>query len=218
MLNRIRNIEPGTDFKKAGKFKRFDSAAQLIRSNFISISDSKEFSPALKFLAKHNWKLINLKFSGAESIIVSLGVGSYEISTLIDLLNITNLDFLNYDVTTQYVETGKTHSYTASFKSFLTGIKTVEEPHHADLNPLDILFERYAALRMDTELTQNDGPLIRNLSADIKKELEELFDYINKIFLTFISKLTLSKKIESFGNNKYVEQSVLLLSIKALKD
>jgi hypothetical protein len=218
MLNRIRNIEPGSDYRKAGKFKGFGNSTKLISSSFINISDSKDFSPSLEFLAKVNWKLINLKFKSKESLFLALKYGNYEFSTEIDLLDQSYLTSLIYDVATTIKERGIENRITATFTTPVTYDKDINEISSNSLAPLDTMFERYDSLNIDYELKQSDGSLIENLVIDIQKELEELFDYINKIFLTFIKKLIQLPKMEKFDSESYSDGSVILKSIKAITD
>ncbi len=214
MLNRIRNIEPGSDYKKAGKFKGFGDSDKIISHTNFNISDSKDLSPALEFLAKINWKLINLKFKSKKSISLTLKFARYEISTVIDLLELSNLENFVYEISTQSFLEGKSRTYLAKFKSNFTHTSGITDLSNADLSPLDTLFERYRSLRFNTELKQSDKLFMNNLLTDIQKELEELFDYINKIFLTFISKLTQLPRIDNFDSKDYLEQLVTLISIK----
>ncbi len=214
MLNRIRNIEPGSDYRKAGKFKGFGDSDKIIGHTQFSISDSKDLSPALEFLSKINWKLINLKFESKKNISLTLKFANYEISTVIDLLELSNLENFVYDISTQSFFDGKSRAYLAKFKSNITHAAGITDLSNADLTSLDTLFERYRSLRFDTELKQSDKLFINNLLTDIQKELEELFDYINKIFLTFISKLTQLPRIDNFDSKDYLEQLVTLISIK----
>lgn len=213
MLNRIRNIEPGSDYRKAGKFKGFGDSDKIIGQSNFSISDSKDLSPALEFLAKINWKLINLKFKSKKSISLTLKIANYEISTVVDLLELSNLENFIYDITTQSSIEGNSSTYLAKFKSNITRIIEISDLSNADLTPLDTLFERYHSLNFDTGLHQSDKLFIKNLLTDIQKELEELFDYLNKIFLTFIRKLTQLPRIDNFASKEYLEQVVTLISI-----
>ena len=214
MLNKIRNIKPGSDYRKAGKFKGFENATRLIESSLINISDSKQLSPALKFLAKNNWKLINLKFNNNENLLLTLKIGDYEFTTLIDVLNFSNIENLSYDITVQFDDDEKKIKYQAKFISHITYSEDTPDFSNINLTPLETLFERYVSLNIYTELNQTDSSLIKSLVIDIKKELEILFDYINEIFLTFICKLTQLPKIEKFGSENYSEQSVTLIQIK----
>jgi hypothetical protein len=115
MLNRIRNIEPGSDYRKAGKFKGIGNSSRFISSSFINISDSKDFSPALEFLARVSWKLINLKFKSKESLFLALKFGKYEFSTEIDLLNQNYLNTLVYDVILEKNDGSSKNKFVARF-------------------------------------------------------------------------------------------------------
>lgn len=218
MLNKIRNIEPGSDYRKAGKFKGLGNNTKLIGSSLINISDSKDFSPALEFLAGVNWKLINLKFKSKESLFLDLKYDNYEFSTEIDLINQSYLTSLTYDISVVTKEGTEIRKLFARIAAPVLHEKNNYEIESKNFTPLNTLFERYDSLEIDTELRQSDGSLIENLVIDIQKELVDLFDYINKIFLTFIAKLIQLPKVGEFDSEDYSDGSVILKSIKAVTD
>ncbi len=216
MLRSIRNIEPGSDFRKAGKFDRFGNMKSIVNSRFGIISDSKEFSPALDYLAQSNCKLANLKISN-DNIIVTLKIDEFEISTSLDLLDILSVKELNYEVTKTNGEGSGTKACAAEIKSYLSskviGSRTVK----FNLDALRTLFNNYLSLNTNAELTRTDTTIIKNLTDDIKPELEELFGHINKIFLTFTGKLISKPVIDSIANAGYINKSIELISIKTVK-
>lgn len=215
MLNKIRNIEPGTDYKRAGKFKSYGNSAKIIDSSLISISDSKEFSPALEFLASISWKLKSIKFIDKDRITLSLKIKNYEISTVLDLVNLSGNDKINYEIISELDVDSTKRKFQAKFSSLIYFDKGASDTSQINLAPLDTLFERFASLRISSVLKYSDTTLTGNLVEDIKKELEELFGYINKIFLTFIRKLLQLPNVEVFESKNYLEEPFTLVSINS---
>lgn len=215
MLNKIRNIEPGTDYNRTGKFKGYENSSRIVDSSLISISDSKEFSPALEFLAKINWKLKTIKFIDKDRIILALRIKKYEISTVLDLVNIFSIKEIKYDIVCEIDEYGSQKSYSAKFNSLVFTDKTFNPNSPVNLEPLDNLFEHFTSLKINSVLKQSDTTLVKNLVEDIRKELEELFGYINEIFLTFVRQLLQLKNKGVSETKNFYEESVTLISINS---
>lgn len=213
MLNKIRNIEPGADYNRSGKYKGYENSSRIIDSSLISISDSKEFSPALAFLAKIKWKLTNIKFIDKDRITLTLKIKNYEISTVIDLVNLSEIEEISYTIVSEPEEGRSEKKYLAKIRSRVLFDKDIDDSVEVNLEPIDILFERFASLRISSELKQSDTTLIKNLIEDIKKELGEIFGYINKIFLTFIRKLLQLPNVGVSELKNYIDESVTLISI-----
>jgi hypothetical protein len=218
MLNKIRNIELGSEYNRKGNYKGFGNVSRIIDSSLFTISDSKDFSPALEYLEKVNWKLVNLNFRSKENMMISFKFGKYEICTIVDITNLSSIQSFEYEISKQSENPHKNISYVAKFNSPLKGEKEINEFLGVDLSPLNKLFDRYEVLDISIELKQTDHSLIQSLIYDITKEIEDLFDYVNKVFLTFLQKLVQMPKIEKTDSERYFKRSVTLVSIKSATD
>jgi|GEM_PF-6815777 len=213
MLNKIRNIEPGADYNRSGKYKGYENSSRIIDSSLISISDSKEFSPALAFLARIKWRLTNIKFIDKDRITLTLNIKNYEISTVLDLVNLSATEEITYNIVSKLEVDGSEKKYLAKINSLVFYNNGLDESFQVNLEPMDTLFERFASLRINSELRQSDTTLIKNLVEDIKKELGELFGYINKIFLIFTRKLLQLQNVGVLESKNDVGELITLISI-----
>ncbi len=86
MLERIVTIESGFDFRKPqGRSKQFDKAFAHAVDNRIIGSDSANLSPAAVFLQRMHWRLIKLKQSSSEKVLLHFLVDDIEFETDLEL-------------------------------------------------------------------------------------------------------------------------------------
>jgi len=129
------------------------------------------------------------------------------------LVNLSATEEITYNIVSKLEVDGSEKKYLAKINSLVFYNNGLDESFQVNLEPMDTLFERFASLRINSELRQSDTTLIKNLVEDIKKELGELFGYINKIFLIFTRKLLQLQNVGVLESKNDVGELITLISI-----
>ena len=134
------------------------------------------------------------------------------------MVNLSGIKEINYEIICELNVDNSNKKYLAKINSLLYFDKNANDSYRVNLTHLDTLFERFSSLKINSVLKYSDTTLIRNLIEDIKKELEELFGYINKIFLCFVRKLLQLPDPGVFESKNYYEESFTLVSINSVSE
>ena len=211
MLNKIQKLNQSTDYNNSKRNYYYkQTSIQSIPNKNIE-GDTKIFSPVINFLQRIDWKLSNLLYNKEESIYISFRIAGYEFSTTINLIDISNTNYINYKIISK-TEEESPDKIIAQFKVGIINIKKIFSIKKIDLKPFDIFFHILSTLN-NININAN-YTLLNNLFQEVKNDLYKEFNKINVNFIIFIQKL-ISLPIASIFNDKtYKDDLVILENIK----
>lgn len=189
MLGRILNISTNPDLKQQRKSHGFGKYFAGGYSHRTDVHDSVTLSPALLYLNEKKWCLKEISQSPNEKMLLVFLVSGLEFSTTVDLLNISYIDRLKYDVLKEREYNGEKTKALAHFSTDVNIHSFNEFDDIIEFKGFKIFFDRLFLLDMDCELNATESKVIHNLLDGIKDEIRYEFDYINSGILTFIEKL-----------------------------
>ncbi len=203
MLDKISNISAGSEYGRSVNTGSFNGLIGGVYNKKIGSHDSVNISPALKFLNQVNWKLKDFKHVVNEKLSLSFLVSDLEFQTTIDLVNILNINSVEYRIIKERKGTNwKSRTY-LDIVSIPDKIKYSEEPYLINFSALNLLFQRIFDINVFNEITDKDRFLIEELLRDIKFGINDEFNYLNSFLFTFVDKLTgikIVKREEVNGN------------------
>jgi len=189
MLGKIINISTNPDLRQQRRshgFGKFFAGGYLHRE---LVHDSVTLSPALLYLNEIKWQLKEINNSSNEKMVLVFIVAGLEFSTTIDMLDISYLEGLNYDVLKEREHNGEKTKALAQFSAKVNYHSFEEFENIIEFKGFKIFFDRLFLLDMDCELNAYESKAINNLLDGINERICDEFDYINSGILTFIEKL-----------------------------
>lgn len=211
MLNRIQKLNQSTDYNNSKRNRYYKKVSTQSISNRKIEGDTKIFSPVINFLQRINWKLLNLVYNKEESIFISFSIEEYEFSTAINLLNISNINYINYKIISRIKE-GSPDKITAQVKTGIINIKENIVIKDIELKPFNIFFHSLKSLNnLDINTNYN---LLNNLFQEVKNDMYKEFNKINSNFIVLIQKLVDLPISSIFDDKSYKDDMVILENIK----
>jgi len=189
MLGKIINISTNPDLRQPRKSHGFGKFFAGGYSHSTDVHDSVTLSPALLYLNEIKWQLKVINHSSNEKLMVVFIAAGLEFSTTIDMLDISYIDRLNYDVLKEREHNGEKTKALAHFSAKVNYHGFDEFENVIEFKGFKIFFDRLFLLDMDCELNASESKAIDNLLDGINDRICDEFDYINSGILTFIEKL-----------------------------
>ena len=214
MLNKINNISAGSEYSKSSRQAAFNGSIAAGYSRRADMYDSVDISPALQFLNNVKWRLKEFKHSANEKLFLDFIISDIEFQTTLDLVNITSLTELNYNLIkneNSEIQSGKIFTDLASK---LGEIRYDKQPELINFSATNVFFSRVLDLRIYRELNSADAYVINELVRGITNGIKNEFDLLNNQIFIFLDKL-INVKVES--HNKAMADFNEAITIKSIK-
>ncbi len=213
MLAKILNITPNSGFKNSSKSPELMKYIRGNSSALFSVNDSVNFSPAIQFLTRIEWQLKELSKTVNEKLLLTFCISDLEFRVIIDLATVSRISFITYEI--QRTKTGNTNEKVLLVLTSILSELTYEENEVLiRLNTLNKLFDRFEQLKLTDELSGVDISTLGYISDDLTPYLQTEFDYINKLLLVFIEKLTGKKTFGGTIKNETREAAIIIEKMK----
>lgn len=213
MLDKIKNIESGSDYRGAGsQFLLKKNPYQRHYSRAAEVQDSVNISPALLFLNQINWKLKDFKHEANERMFIDFIVSNIEFQTNIEIVSLNSLHTLNYNIIKENKRQNN-EKILAQLSVRLDGVDYERNDLIVDFNTMHVFLERLFRLNIQTELNMGDSMALKNLLDGLMTGLKDELDHVNSLLFIFFDKLTGIK----LKNEDRLENMPEPVSIKRIK-
>lgn len=190
MLDKIKNIESGSDYRGPGsQFLLNKNPNQRHFSRGTELHDSVNISPALLFLNQINWKLKDFKHEVNERMFIDFIVSNIEFQTNIEIVSLNSLHSLNYNIIKENKEE-RNQKILAQLSVRLDRIDYERNDLIVDFNTMHVFLERLFKLNVKTELNMGDSVALKNLLDGLMTGIKDEFDHVNSLLFIFFDKLT----------------------------
>lgn len=213
MLAKILNITPNSGFKSSSKSPELMKYIRGNNSAYFSVNDSVDFSPAIQFLARIEWQLKELSKTVNEKLLITFCISNLEFRVVIDLATLNRISFITYEI--HRAKTGNINEKVLLvLTSILSDLTYEENDVLIQPNTLNKLFDRFEQLNLTDELSGVDTSTLAYIADDLTSYLQTEFDYINKLLLVFVEKLTGNKLFGGVTQIKNKDAAIIIEKMK----
>lgn len=186
MLEKIVNINPGSDYKKAAGNPKYYKKVNTFHFSGSMSNDSLYISPATSFLSSLGWKLKKLQ-KDSEKIYLLFELDGFEFETNLFLADLNQQVKIDYKVKKNIhgfaTEIIVTVSISAPIQSSVEKID-----YNIKLNALAKFFEQFKSISVKKPNIITEHDVIESMVSDHKKSITSEFNNVNKCIINFLEK------------------------------
>ncbi|NMB82604.1 MAG: hypothetical protein GYA14_12385 [Ignavibacteria bacterium] len=199
MLEKVVNINPGSDYKKSTGNPKYYKKVSGYQFATTSANDTLYISPATALLASLGWKIKKLN-KDSEKIQILFEVDELDFEASIFVFELNQHPKIDYKVSKKI----KRFAYDIIVTGFFsTTLKSNQDEIVNDIkvNGLNKFFNQFESPRFKKTSTITDFNVIETLLYDLRKEINNEFDLINNCFIKFLEKYISFKPINNIASD-----------------
>lgn len=208
MLEKVLNINPGSDYKKATGNPKYYKKVSGYQMSMNSANDTLYISPATSLLASLGWKIKKLN-RDSEKIQIQFELDEIDFEASIFVFELNQHPKIDYKVVKK-VNRFASDVIVALFLSAPVKSLTDDITSDVKFNVLKRFFLQFESPRFKKATTIDDSNIIETLLFDFRKEITNEFNLINNCFIKFLEKYI---SFKSMNQNALDDEGVIIKSI-----
>lgn len=214
MLEKIVNINAGSDYKNSTKPGKYSVAGRYLSDYQTHSNDSVTISPASSFIAKIHWRLKHVK-KEVNKVEITFDFDNFEFHTVISPTELSQNPYFNYHIKKNLDGLMPKGELNLTVSSALGNISHEFEIKDK-LSILSSFVEETLMIGGDKYLLNESDYSVNKIFYALVNGLRPEFEYLNNCLIIFFEKLMTSKI--SIPNNADIHDNVLVLKNYLIKN
>lgn len=208
MLEKVVNINPGSDYKKSTGNPKYYKKVSGYQFTATSANDTLYISPATSLLASFGWKIKKLN-KDSDKIQIHFELDGLSFEATFNVLELNQHQQAEYKISRKV----NRFAYDVTVTSFISiPFKTISSELVTNIRMygLNKFFNQFESPRFKKPSTLTDANVIESLLYDLKKEIQTELTQINNCFYKFLEKYISFKLL---NNNAFGDEGFIIKSI-----
>lgn len=208
MLEKVLNINPGSDYKKSTSNPKYYKKASGYHYSFASANDSLYISPATSLLASLGWKIKKLN-KDSEKIQIMFELDGFDFEANIFINELNQNPKIDYRTRKNLERFSTVVLITVSLTAPIISIPG-ELESNIKLRGFSRFVDQFESTRFKKPSLITEKNTIETLFYDVRKEITEEFNLINSCFVSFLEKYISFKPVfhHSTGDEGVIIKSI----------
>lgn len=208
MLEKVVNINPGSDYKKSTGNPKYYKKVSGYQFTTTSANDTLYISPATSLLASFGWKIKKLN-KDSDKIQIQFELDGLNFEATFYLFELNQHPQVEYKISRKVNRFAYDVTVTSFFSIPFQAINS-ELVTDIKMYGLNKFFNLFESPRFKKPSTLTDANVIETLIYNLKKEIQNELTQINNCFLKFLEKYISYKPLNynAFGDDGFIIKSI----------